>query len=160
MTVTVRRATGPDAPFLAEMLVQAAFWRPEKPQGSVQDVLADPQLAHYVQGWPRAGDLGVVAEDGPPVGAAWLRLLPRDEAGYGFVDDDIPELTIGVRAGHRGRGVGTALLRELLALAQHEGLQRVSLSVERDNPALDLYRRLGFTEVGGHPGAPTLLWTA
>ncbi len=79
VAVRVRPAGPADGNVLAEMLVVAAFWRPDGPSGDVQSVLARPELAHYVAGWPRPGDMGVVAEDGPPVGAAWLRLLPEQD---------------------------------------------------------------------------------
>jgi hypothetical protein len=78
VSLTIRRAAASDAPFLAEMLLAAAFWRPDQPSGTVTEMLSQPQLAHYVAGWPRRGDLGVIAlEERQPVGAAWVRLLPR-----------------------------------------------------------------------------------
>ena len=65
--------------------------------------------AKYVDGFGRHGDAGVVAAvAGQDVGAAWYRLLPADDPGYGFVAADIPELTLGVASQARGRGIGTA----------------------------------------------------
>lgn len=88
MAITVRRAEAADVDFLAAMLADAAFWRPDGPSGSVAEVLAQPNLAHYVVAWPRPGDLGVVALDGRRrVGAAWVRLLPESDPGYGFARD-------------------------------------------------------------------------
>lgn len=76
--LAVRAAEASDADFLTEVLVSAAFWRPEGPSGSVTEVLSQPQLAHDVAGWPRPEDLGIIALDGQqPVGAAWVRLLPE-----------------------------------------------------------------------------------
>jgi GNAT superfamily N-acetyltransferase len=98
-----------------------------------------------------------VAEEAAPVGAAWLRFLPEDEPGYGFVDARTPELTIGVVAACRGRGVGRRLLLGLLDAAREEGVERVSLSVEPDNPAMRLYERVGFVPVGVNGGAVTML---
>ena len=100
------------------MLVAAAFWRPDGPRGSVEEVLSQPHLAHYVAGWPQLGDLGVVALDGQqPVGAAWVRPLPESDPGYGFVDAVTPELSMGVAQAWRGRGVGSRLLDALVAAA-------------------------------------------
>jgi len=45
---------------------------------------------------------------------------------------------------HRGNGVGTSLLRDLLAEGESGG-KRVTIHVERFNPALRLYERLGFS---------------
>ncbi len=113
-------------------------------------------------GWPRDSDLGVVAEpDGQPVGAAWLRFLPETEPGYGFVAPDVPELTIGVSAGWRGRGVGRALLRALAGQARARGIGQISLSVERENPAQRLYLSEGYRVVdssGARSGTMVKTW--
>ena len=116
-----------------------------------------PNSAHYVAGWPRPGDRGVVAEAGQPVGAAWLRTFSPEDPGYGFVEAAVPELSVGVVPGWRGRGVGTRLLEALLAQARAQGLAAVSLSVEPDNPALRLYERFGFVAVGDVGGSLTML---
>ena len=80
VTLIVRPAEGYDAGFLAEMLVAAAFWPADGPSGSVLEVLGHPQFAHYIAGWPRPGDLGVIAlSDQQPVGAAWARMLPKSD---------------------------------------------------------------------------------
>ncbi len=140
------------------MLVAAVFWRPDGPSGDVASVLARPESAHYVTGWPRPGDMGVVAEDGPPVGAAWLRLLPEQDPGYGFIDAQTPELSVGVVPRHRGRGVGSLLLEALIEAAGKR-YPALSLSVEPDNPARRLYERHGFQVVGTVDGSLTLLLT-
>jgi len=128
--------------FIAEMLVAAACWRLDGPVGDVQSVLARPELAHYVSGWPRPGELGVVAQDGPPVGAAWLRLLPGHDRGYGFVDEETPELSIAVVPTHRGRGIASLLLKALPVSARAQRHEALSLSVEPDNPARNVSRPL------------------
>ncbi len=155
--VHVRPASPADVSFLAEMLVAAAFWRPDGMTGSVQDVRKQPELAHYVLGWPRAGDLGVIAEDGQLVGAAWLRFLPEHDPGYGFVDAATPELSIGVVPASRGHGVGSSLLAALVAAAREHSLAALSLSVEPDNRARHLYERFGSQEVGTEGGSLTML---
>ncbi|MGL5811333.1 MAG: GNAT family N-acetyltransferase [Nocardioides sp.] len=158
MPLLIRRAESSDAGFLMEMLVTAAFWRPDGPHSSLTEVLSQPQLAHYAAGWPRPGDLGVVALDGAqPVGATWVRLFPKSDPGYGFVDDATPELSIGVRKAWRGRGVGSRLLDALIAAAREEGLASLSLSVERDNHARRLYERVGFLQVNETSGALTMV---
>lgn len=158
VSFTVRRADASDAAFLAEMLVAAAFWRPEGPGGSVAEVLRRPELAHYVGGWPRPGDLGVVAVAGhQPVGAAWVRFFSESDPGYGFVDAATPELSMGVARAWRGRGVGSRLLDALITDACEHGVTSVSLSVEADNYARRLYERAGFRKVGEASGSLTML---
>lgn len=154
LAVTLRPASAADLPLLTRMLAYAADWRPGAEVRSDEDVLGDPHLRRYVQGWPRAGDAGVVALDrsGGPLGASWYRVFSESEPGYGFVDAATPELSIAVEPTSRGRGVGEALLRELVRIARVRGVGAVSLSVEPDNPARHLYEKVGFEPVA--PGAP------
>lgn len=63
---------------------------------------------------------------------------------------------MGVVESERGRGVGTALVRALLAEARAAAFEAISLSVEPDNAAVRLYERAGFTRVGG-TGAYTMV---
>jgi ribosomal protein S18 acetylase RimI-like enzyme len=115
---------------------------------------ADVPLERYVAGWGRRGDDALVAIDEfQPVGAAWFRLFEADEPGYGFVDENTPELTIAIVPSRRGKGLGEQLLVSLLDRAREEGYARISLSVEADNPAIRLYEQHGFTRVGDRAGA-------
>src|SRR5690242_1810674 len=109
---SIRRATAGDCEFLVDMLMEAVNWSPEWKPKNRRRVLSDPRTASYIAGWPRATDVGVIAEAASqPVGAAWIRYFLADDPGYGFVAPDVPELTVGVAAPWRGRGVGRALLR-------------------------------------------------
>jgi len=155
---TLRPGTAGDAEFLTAMLLAAVNWAPGRAV-SPGEALGHPQTAHYVAGWPRADDLAVVAQDhaGTPIGAAWLRLFPADDPGYGFVAPDVPELSIGVAEPWRGKGVGRALLREVARQAAARGFTRISLSVERANPAIALYRSEGYGTVESGPDADTMV---
>jgi ribosomal protein S18 acetylase RimI-like enzyme len=92
------------------------------------------QSAAYERYTGRSNRLVVV--DGEPVG--------RLDVARG--EREIVVLDISLLPEHRGRGIGTALLRDVLAEAAAAG-KRVRIHVERSNPALRLYRRLGFREV-------------
>ena len=121
------------------MLHHAYYWR-ERVPGSL--------VSRYVRGWGRPGDTAVIAlENGFPVGAAWFRLFSEAEPGYGFVDDETPELAIAVVPSKRGHGIGDELLSALIQKAQSAGCGRLSLSVEPGNPARKLYERHGFAVV-------------
>lgn len=124
------------------MLRHAYYWRTTTPAEG------EPPVSCYVQGWGRRGDAAMIAlEGGTRVGAAWYRLFRRDNPGYGFIDESTPELSIAVVPSQRGRGVGARLLEALLDRARTEGFTAISLSVERDNPAIGLYERHGFVKV-------------
>ena len=72
-----------------------------------------------------------------------MRIFTSADPGYGYIDDDTPELSIAMLPEYRGQGIGTQLLTRLLS--QVKSLySTVSLSVSSDNPAWHLYDRLGF----------------
>lgn len=148
MSFTTRPLQPTDLPFAWDMLYEAAVWEvAAQMRHSREAVLVEPMTRKYLEGWGRPGDAGVVAVDemGQPLGAAWYRLLP---GAYGYVADDVPEVSIGVAQGARGRGVGGALLLALLEMARAQGYARISLSVDRRNPARRLYERHSFVDSG------------
>jgi GNAT superfamily N-acetyltransferase len=146
--VALRRAEAADASFLADMLVEAANWHPERTRPKVQ-LLADERINRYLKGWKRPSDDGMLALDGngTPIGACWYRVLGKSEPGYGFLAPGVPELTLGVRPLWRAQGVGRSLLRALCEVATARGHQRITLSVERENFAQRLYVSEGFVTV-------------
>jgi GNAT superfamily N-acetyltransferase len=149
--LVLRRGGAQDVRFLRDMLHHAYYWRARVP-GSL--------VSRYVRGWGRPGDTAVIAlEGGFPVGAAWYRVFPEDEPGYGFVDPETPELAIAVVPSKRGHGIGEELLKELIAKAKEAGYGRLSLSVEPGNPARKLYERFGFEVVGLGDEAWTMVAT-
>ena len=119
--VRTRPAGAEDFAFLATMLGESAVWRPDKPTPSGDEVLADPRYAGYLDGWPRAGDHGLIAEDGAPVGAAWYRMFTEAGHGFGFVAADVPELAIAVVASRRRAGIGRRLLSGLVEAVFQDG---------------------------------------
>ena len=155
--MNIRPATTDDAEFLKKMLYEAAAWNPDWPREQVLEALADPMLERYHCGWGREGDAGVIAElEGEPVGAAWHRLFTGDAPGYGFVDEETPELGIAVEPLYRRRGVGETLLRTLISEARQRGFKALSLSVAPHNHSRMMYERTGFEKVGEEGGSWTM----
>jgi GNAT superfamily N-acetyltransferase len=151
-----RNLTKGDEVFLWEALY-LALYAPEGQPPFPREIVQEPEIRHYVAGWGRPGDMGVIALDGErPVGAAWLRLLTGEDRGFGYVDDETPELSIAVLPKYRGQGVGTALLQRLLELAAPHH-PAVCLSVSAGNPARRLYERMGFRLVRDEGDASTLV---
>jgi GNAT superfamily N-acetyltransferase len=150
---SIRPATAADRAFIEEMFVLTADWNPERVRGALY-WRADPTFEKYVGGFPRASDLGLIAEyRGQDAGAAWSRFFTEHDPGYGFVDDATPELGIAVVPGLRGKGIGRALLEGMIAASTTD----LSLSVEDGNPAIELYRSCGFEPVGRFGEATTML---
>jgi len=78
-----------------------------------------------------------------------LLLIAGEPAGRLYVDrrpDEFCILDIALLPEYRGRGIGTALLQEIIEEATVED-KPIRLHVEPTNPARRLYTRLGFTEV-------------
>ena len=152
-----RPAGTEDFTFLATMLGEAAVWRPDKPTPTAEQVMADPRYALYLAGWPRQGDYGLVAEQDGPVGAAWYRTYTEVNHGYGFVAEDVPELSIAVIASRRHEGIGRRLLSDLIEASVAQGCRALSLSVAENNPARGLYESTGFVLVERHGHSCTMV---
>ncbi|WP_138497929.1 GNAT family N-acetyltransferase [Nostoc sp. PA-18-2419] len=143
-----------DEPFLWQMLYEAAHLEREG-NLTVQDLMNHPDLAKYVKNWGHKDDSGFVAilvSSNQPVGAAWLRLLTGENKGYGYISDRTPELAIAILPEYQNQGIGTQLLKYLLAAAK-TSYPSISLSIRATNPAFALYQRLGFAVV---PGSETI----
>ena len=157
-SLIIRKAAASDEPFLREMLYHSLYV-PDVCAPFDRDILTRPEIAKYVEGWGRAGDLGLIAVDsssGEAVGAVWIRIFKGAEKGYGYVSDNTPELGIAVLPEHRGCGVGSALLQRLIEVAG-TAYDAVSLSVSTNNPAVRLYERVGFGRVETRGNSATML---
>lgn len=133
-----------EEPLLTEFLYEA-IWRGAGQPPVPRTVLQQPALWRYVAGFgSRPDDRCLVAEAGGcVVGAVWVRCI----RGFGHIADGVPECVLAVYDGYRGRGIGTALLRGMLRRLRCERYDRISLSVQKANPAVNLYRREGFSVV-------------
>jgi ribosomal protein S18 acetylase RimI-like enzyme len=122
--VSMRPATGADAPAMASMLTEAFGGTP----------------ADVVDREPQAHDDGtlVIEKGGQVVGHVRITLDGTVGGVYGFV----------VEATRRGQGIGRDVLRRVCRQLRAEGAERVALEVEVDNEhALGLYTSLGFRPV-------------
>jgi GNAT superfamily N-acetyltransferase len=133
--------------FLKEMLWEAVFLPAETKRTLPKAFLEHPDIRKYYSGWGRKGDFAIVSAQqhtGMLTGCAWGRLFNADDKGYGYIGDEIPELSIAVDPAFRNRGIGTKLLQELIDAYIKKGYPKLSLSVHKDNPCLRLYCRTGF----------------
>jgi ribosomal protein S18 acetylase RimI-like enzyme len=143
--------------FLAEMLRQAVFFPDLTRKDEILVKLA-PVLENYFEGFGRKGDLALVLlVNGVLSGAVWTRLYTEQNRSYGFVDEKTPELGIALSESSRSRGFGTQLMSAMEAKLTDLGHDQVSLSVDSRNPALRLYRRLGFQVHSKSENSYTLL---
>lgn len=106
------------------------------------------QHRYYREQYPQA-DYAIIMQDTDPVGRLYVN---RGAAELRIID-------IAVLPAYRNRGIGTGLLRALLVEAAAAG-KPLTIHVERFNPALRLYERLGFRAIADKGVYLLLGWTA
>lgn len=139
--VVIREIRSHEIPLLTDFLYEAIFQPDNKPK-IPRTVLQEPMIWAYVDRFgTRQEDFCLVAlVDGVIVGAA----LSRNGCSYGKVDDITPELAISLYPEYRNKGIGSRLLASLLETLIEKGVGKVSLSVDKTNYAVKMYRKLGF----------------
>jgi len=147
-----RPITAADLPFLARLYASTRMeelavtdWSDAQKTAFLQSQF-DAQHAHYQQHY--AGTDFLVIERGEDaIGRLYLARWARE---HRIVD-------ISLLRAHRARGLGTALLHDLLDEAARAG-KAVTIHVEKFNPALTLYRRLGFIAAGEEGAYDLMRW--
>lgn len=152
--LTFRRITDADLPFLARVYAStrteelaAAPWSDEQ-KAAFLDMQFRAQHVHYQQYYPQADRL-VTMREGEDVGRLYLERWPSQNRIIDIAF--LPE--------QRGNGLGTALLRDLLDEAAAAG-RAMTIHVEKFNPAMRLYRRLGFITEADEGVYDLMRWTA
>lgn len=137
-----------DMPFLQKMLYEAVFWRTSKNKPSFEEAQSYPEIVNSLADWgERDGDTGVVTViDSKPIGASWYRFWTDDNFINGYIDESMPVLVIGVHHAYRHQGIGGKMIAWLIDAASKQSIQKISLSVSKDNYAINLYRQQGFVE--------------
>jgi ribosomal protein S18 acetylase RimI-like enzyme len=137
--LTLRRATGEDRAFLCDVYASTreeelarTDWSPEMKRSFVLQQFEAQDRWYRENVWPDAEYL-VVAHRGRPAGRLYLN---RSERETRIID-------VALLPAYRGNGLGTSILRALQAECAEAG-RELTIHVERFNPALGLYERLGF----------------
>ena len=147
INANIRAVRESDHECLPNFLYQAIFI-PDGIEPPPRSIINQPEIFVYIKDFgTQPGDLGVVAsceQSGQIIGAAWTRIIPA----YGHIDNDTPELAISILPEFRGYGIGTKLMKKLFEVLRENGYRRTSLSVQKDNPAVRFYRRLGYEQSG------------
>src|SRR5262245_35998473 len=142
--VTLRPQSDTDLEFVAQLYaatreeeLRPVDW-PDEVKAAFLRSQFDAQWAHYSRHYHDA-EFSIIERDGTCIG----RLYVWRGA------DDVRIVDIALSADARGVGIGGTLLREVMEEAARSG-KSASIHVERDNRALNLYRRLGFVEIDEH----------
>ena len=122
-----------------------AIYIPDGVEPPPKSIINSPELQEYIfEFGKRKHDKARVAEtQGKIVGAIWVRIMND----YGHIDNDTPSLAMSVSKEYRGLGIGSSLLKELLSALKSVGYSKISLSVQKANFAVKMYKQAGFTVV-------------
>ncbi|HEY7808810.1 MAG TPA: GNAT family N-acetyltransferase [Allosphingosinicella sp.] len=136
----LRPMTDADLPFLFGLYastraeeVAGTGWPPEAQRHFLQQQF-QAQHHHYTAHYPDAAWL-VVERQGAPVGRLYIEEWPSQ----------IRIIDIALIAEARRKGFGAALIADVFRRAR-AAAKKVSIHVEKNNPAMSLYHRLGFTK--------------
>lgn len=141
MNLIIRNIKTEEYPLLKDYLYDAIFI-PQGVKPPDKSIINNEDLQVYIKDFgSKKDDICFLAEmNHEIVGAVWIRMMND----YGHIDDQTPSLAISVKKEYRGLGIGTKLMETMLVSVKHHGYQSVSLSVQKANPAVHLYQRLGF----------------
>ena len=130
---------------LIKAFLYEAIFVPEGAAPPDRSIIEQPELSLYYEDFGSGpADHCLVAEvDAKVVGAVWTRIMND----YGHVDDDTPSFAISLYKEYRGQGIGTAMMRKMLALLKAQGYKRASLAVQKANYAVRMYEAVGFKTV-------------
>lgn len=141
MNYIIRKLRQEEVKVLDTFLYEAIFI-PEGVEAPPMEIINQPELQVYVDRFgTKNGDICFVAEsDGLIVGAVWCRVMDD----YGHVDDNTPSCAISLLKEYRGNGIGTNLMKRLLEELKSYKYKTTSLSVQKQNYAVRMYKNVGF----------------
>lgn len=129
---------------LSDFLYEAIFQK-DNAIPLPKEIINKPELNIFIKDFGKPDDYCLVAEvDNKIIGAVWSRVLFGEIKGYGNIDSTTPELAISLYKQYRNKGIGTDLMKGILKLLKEKGYNRVSLSVQKDNYAVKMYKAVGF----------------
>ncbi|MDR1181464.1 MAG: GNAT family N-acetyltransferase [Bacteroidales bacterium] len=134
---------------LLEDLLYEAIFQPEGAEPLPRDIIKKPEIDNAIRDFgKKQGDLCIFAElNGKTVGGTWMRISDDETESYGHIDAETPELAIAVFKEYRNLGIGRKLMRHLIDSAfthGSKGYKQISLSVDKRNYAVKMYKEFGF----------------
>lgn len=131
--------------YLVKEFTYHAIFQRDKENLIGREVLDIPEIKGFYDSFGKTGDHAFVATDCDKfIAVCWCRIICGNTTGYGNIDSCTPELGLSVISEYRKKGIGKKLLLEFLEYLKNENYSKVSLSVQKDNYALNLYQHVGF----------------
>lgn len=144
MDYKIRELKQNETKILDTFLYEAIFI-PDGVDAPPYEIIKQPELQVYVTDFgEQKGDICYIAEcDAKIVGAVWVRIMDD----YGHVDDETPSFAISLLKQYRNYGIGTELMKKMLLELKKQGYKQASLSVQKINYAVHMYKKVGFNIV-------------
>lgn len=141
MDYIIRPIKESEYPVLEDFLYQAVFI-PEGIKPPPKHIIESAVLQVYIKDFGTYPDDRCLVADvgGEIVGAVWTRIMND----YGHIDEETPSFAISLYKKYRHKGIGTALMKEMLSLLAKAGYEKASLSVQKANYAVKMYENVGF----------------
>lgn len=141
MDYIIREMRAEEYSLLSDFLYEAIYI-PDSVEPPPKSIIGRPELQEYISEFgKRKHDRAFAAVvQGNVAGAIWARIMND----YGHIEDDIPSLAMSLYKKYRGFGIGTSLLKQLLLAEKLAGCSKVSLSVQKANYAVKMYKKAGF----------------
>lgn len=145
MNYKIREINAAEYPLLEDFLYEAIFI-PQGVEPPPRSIINNDELQVYIKDFgEKPDDRCLVAEaDEKIVGVVWVRIMED----YGHIDDETPSFAISLYREYRGHGIGTALMVKMLELLRESGYKKASLAVQKENYAVNMYKKVGFEVVG------------
>ena len=142
MSNLIIRPIHPEETILLLDFLYEAIYQSDASRQTPRTILQRPSLWKYINNFgTRKGDLCAVATiENVIIGAVWVRFIHS----YGFVSEELPELSVSLYPEYRNQGIGTQLMLYILRMLKEANYYGVSLSVSKQNMAFRMYQTLGF----------------
>lgn len=137
--ILIRPTIESDGPLLTSWLAKGDIlqWFP------MHDLVEIEDATRLWMAYSNLGASLTATLDNEPVGMALLYIQPYEKLAHQCL------FSIVISPDHRGQGIGTKLLTQLMKMGKEKfKLELLHLEVYDGNPAIGLYRKLGFTEFG------------
>lgn len=127
---------------LLEDFLYEAIYVPDGMTPPSKSIISQPELQIYITDFgKKKDDICLVAEiEKKVIGAVWVRIMND----YGHIDNDTPSFAISLYKDFRGLGIGSDLMKEMLSILKDKGYKQASLSVQKANYAVKMYKKAGF----------------
>ena len=142
--VNLRPIRQDDEPFLFQLYastreeeLKLVPWNEQQKVAFLQMQFA-AQHNHYQEQFSEA-NFSIIEQQNQPIGRLYLD----------YRNDEVRIIDIAILSEYRNQGIGSQILQDILISATERDLP-VRISVEQNNPALNLYHRLGFKKIGNN----------